>query len=105
MMAYFSNSTEGMILDELCSRCVHGWDGEKNRQGAACAVIQLQMMWNYDQCEREDRGTISTKSGNVTATYQIGELTREAVVKKMALDMLVPNRGDVICAMFVDANE
>lgn len=101
-MAYFSNGTEGMILDELCNRCIHGWDGEENRQGEPCAVMCLQMMWNYSQCDREARGTIERKYGNVTTHHQIGELKREAVIMKEALDLLVPNLGDNICAMFVE---
>lgn len=101
-MAYFSNGTEGMALDELCAKCIHGWDGEKNRQEDTCAVWLLQSMWNYDQCRREDHGTITIKNRNITCVHRIGELTREAVVKKMALDTLLPQTEKVLCAMFVE---
>lgn len=104
-MAYFSNSTEGLVLEVLCDKCIHGWDGEQDRQGKPCAVMMLQMQWNYDQCNRVKRGSIKQEYGNVTTTHQIGELTREAVVMKQALDTLVPNRGDEICAMFVEVDD
>ena len=108
-MAYFSNGTEGEVLDELCLKCIHGYDAEKDeeRQGRACAVFMLQMMWNYGQHEREKHGTIteSYRAGRVTTSRPIGEYTREAIVKKMALDELLPQYGDTLCAMFVQIEQ
>lgn len=39
-MAYFSNSGEGSVLEELCCRCAH-FNG--------CNVYFLQHEWNYRQ--------------------------------------------------------
>ena len=88
-MAYFSNGTEGEVLDRLCLDCIHGWDGENERQGKPCIVLMLQMQWNYSQLDREKHGTIEH------------EYTREAIIRKQALDALVPNHTDELCAMFV----
>ena len=43
-MAYFSNSTDGAILDGQCDECIHE-DPE-----AGCPVALVQMLFNYDQC-------------------------------------------------------
>jgi hypothetical protein len=74
-MAYFSNSSEGSALDELCTKCVHlGSDNGPN-----CPVLLLQLLWNYDQFEA----------------------TAEEKAKKQALDMLIPQKdGEVKCSMF-----
>lgn len=40
-MAYFSNSSEGMILDEQCANCVFGKD--------PCPIALVQMENNYEQ--------------------------------------------------------
>ena len=42
-MAYFSNSTEGMVLDSQCDECIHE-DPE-----AGCPVAFIQMNYNYIQ--------------------------------------------------------
>jgi len=44
-MAYFSNGTEGMVLDEQCSEC--------NLQNTApCPVLFVQMTYNYKQLKK-----------------------------------------------------
>lgn len=43
-MAYFSNGTEGMVLDEQCSRCPVGED--------SCPIYGVQMLYNYDQLKK-----------------------------------------------------
>ena len=53
-MAYFSNGTAGMVLDEQCSECVLGM--------AACPVFFVQQLYNYDQCKESEaklRGAMS----------------------------------------------
>ena len=45
-MAYFSNSTEGDILDQQCDDCIVPDD-------APCPVLLAQIMYNYDQIENE----------------------------------------------------
>ena len=104
-MAYFSNNTDGSVLEELCMSCIHGWDAEaeKNRQAEPCAVFLLQMQWNYNQLDREKHGTITAeyRGGQITTSYPIGEYTREAIIRKQALDALVPNKNGTLCSMFV----
>jgi hypothetical protein len=41
MMAYFSNSTEGDILQSQCDRCPLG--------DKPCPVMSVQLLFNYDQ--------------------------------------------------------
>jgi hypothetical protein len=41
-MAYFSNGTEGEVLDEQCSRCKFG--------ERACPIFWVQSCYNYDAC-------------------------------------------------------
>lgn len=43
-MAYFSNSTEGEVLDAQCAECPVG----KN-SNAFCPVLEVQSLYNYDQ--------------------------------------------------------
>jgi hypothetical protein len=45
-MAYFSNGTEGMILDEQCLSCICEDDL------AFCPVHCLQCTWNYSQLDK-----------------------------------------------------
>lgn len=47
-MAYFSNGTEGMILDEQCAVCIH------EDQDAGCPIALVQMLYNYDQIGNDD---------------------------------------------------
>jgi hypothetical protein len=42
-MAYFSNGSEGQILDEQCAHCPYGED--------PCPVYLVQSNFNYDQCD------------------------------------------------------
>ncbi len=46
-MAYFSNGTEGMILDEQCSQCPVG-----ESEDSCCPVHAIQMLYNYDQLKK-----------------------------------------------------
>jgi len=45
-MAYFSNGTEGEVLDEQCSDCRINMD-------AACPILWVQMTYNYEQVRNE----------------------------------------------------
>jgi hypothetical protein len=106
-MAYFSNSSEGYVLDELCMKCVHGYDHERgvNRtpDGMACAVWVLQGMWNYEQHSRLKEGEIVLKHpSGATIHKPIGVKTRKAQLKKQALDILLPQTEDILCAMFYE---
>lgn len=42
-MVYFSNGTEGMILDEQCGKCPLHDEG--------CPVYGVQQLYNYDQLD------------------------------------------------------
>lgn len=45
-MGYFSNGCEGMDYEErYCRQCVHT---------EGCAVLELHMMYNYDECNKKD---------------------------------------------------
>lgn len=44
-MVYFSNGSEGMILDEQCAECPYGED--------PCPVYAVQCNSNYDQCDNK----------------------------------------------------
>lgn len=60
-MAYFSNGSEGMVLDEQCSNCILG--------DQHCPVMLIQLLYNYDQCKkgneqlREAMGHLVSKEG------------------------------------------
>jgi hypothetical protein len=40
-MAYFSNGTEGMVLDNQCSECIYGEE--------PCPIALMQLEFNYEQ--------------------------------------------------------
>lgn len=100
-MAYFSNSTEGSVLMDLCFDCVHGMDENgENRHEQPCAVWLLQCTWNYDQHETDpDAGREICLQNGIWQGF--GLRSREAKVKKEALDRLLPQTPDVLCAMYL----
>ena len=44
-MAYFSNSTEGLVFDHQCSLCKYGEE--------ACPIALVQSVYNYSACNNE----------------------------------------------------
>ena len=74
-MAYFSNSTDGMIFDEQCSECIQA------DLDAFCPIAAVQMEFNYIQC----------KANN-------GDLQR-------AMSMLVGDDGKCRMKPFLDKNK
>lgn len=44
-MAYFSNGSEGMCLDEQCEECRYGQK--------PCPIYCVQLNYNYDACNNE----------------------------------------------------
>lgn len=44
-MAYFSNGTEGEVLDYQCSLCKYG--------DKACPIFLVQFNYNYDACNNK----------------------------------------------------
>lgn len=53
-MAYFSNGSEGEILDRQCAECPVGRDPQ-----AQCPVLLAQSVWNYDQIKNGQRTEVS----------------------------------------------
>lgn len=51
-MAYFSNSTEGMILEEQCAECPVAND-------APCPILWVQITYNYEQIQNGERTKMS----------------------------------------------
>ncbi len=49
-MAYFSNGSEGMCLDEECSECVFGQEH--------CPIAWVQLNWNYEAVNNKVAGEI-----------------------------------------------
>ena len=47
-MAYFSNGSEGMVLDEQCCDCID------NAKGRWCPIRSLQVYYNYKQNDNKD---------------------------------------------------
>lgn len=41
-MAYFSNGSEGMCLDDQCAKCKYG--------KSHCPIAFAQLNWNYEVC-------------------------------------------------------
>lgn len=53
-MGYFSNSTEGMIFEEMyCRDCVHYEYGNKLYDAGCCPVWMLHLLYNYDAVGNE----------------------------------------------------
>jgi hypothetical protein len=51
-MAYFSNGSEGMVLDAQCAKC-------KIPNDAPCPILFVQMNYNYEQFTDGKRNKIS----------------------------------------------
>ena len=47
-MAYFSNGSEGEILERQCDDCPLGGEGK------ACPVLGVHLFYNYDQIGNDD---------------------------------------------------
>ena len=67
-MAYFSNGTEGEVLDEQCSEC---------RLPGACPVLWVQTEYNYTQLNKKNKdlrkamNCLIDKKGNCQMKIQI----------------------------------
>jgi len=44
-MAYFSNGSEGSLLDEQCAKCILGDD--------CCPIFYVQITYNYEACNNK----------------------------------------------------
>lgn len=65
-MAYFSNSTEGVYLDEQCDKCIHGLSSD-----AGCPVALAQIEFNYDQVHNKKLQGCLTILVDVTGQCQV----------------------------------
>ena len=61
-MAYFSNSSEGDILDQQCSKCKYGQK--------PCPIAFAQMEYNYDQVK--DKTETASKILNTLVSDKTG---------------------------------
>ena len=84
-MAYFPNGTSGEIYnDKYCVNCLN-WRDTLDGRGVGCAIIDLHMVWNYDQL-----------AGN----------SPKAEAMKLALETLIPTKADGFpgeCNMYLPA--
>jgi len=71
-MAYFSNSSDGFVLDEQCSDCIHE-DPE-----AGCPVALAHFLLNYDQVGNTDL----TKCLNMLVDDKRGECKMKPLIEK-----------------------
>lgn len=64
-MGYFSNGTEGdMYEEQYCSRCIHFPDYE-DPNAVGCPIIGIHMLYNSDQCKRDDQGVQTSEAKTV----------------------------------------
>lgn len=49
-MAYFSNGTEGLFLEEQCESCLHGM-----KDDLMCPVMHVQLEYNYKQIDDHNK--------------------------------------------------
>lgn len=85
-MAYFSNSSEGDVLDEMCSKCVHL--GPEN--GPGCRVLLLQLDWNYEQ----------DLNGDGDAAAKAKKRTLDALIPQVVPEGKAVYYRETKCAMF-----
>ena len=64
-MAYFSNGSEGMCLDEQCAECRHGYK--------PCPIYAIQLEFNYKAANDELATEILNKLINNDGTCHIFE--------------------------------
>jgi len=76
-MAYFSNGTEGMILDAQCIDCIHA------DPNACCPIASIHWTYNYTQC---DEGQANLKDAMNTLVSEDGTCNMkrliDAVIRK-----------------------
>lgn len=68
-MAYFSNSSEGAVFDEQCSRCKYGEE--------PCPIAAVQMIYNYDAVDNEVATNILNGLVRQDGTCEMYELAKK----------------------------
>ena len=65
-MAYFSNGSEGEVLDDMCCKCAHYW---------CCPVYHLQASWNYEQFGEDEVSKLKKKTLELMIPQKDGKTT------------------------------
>ena len=73
-MAYFSNSSDGAVFDEQCSKCKYGQD--------SCPIANAQFLYNYDACNNKVATDILNTIVNENGICQM----RDTFKKDLATD-------------------
>jgi formate hydrogenlyase subunit 6/NADH:ubiquinone oxidoreductase subunit I len=73
-MAYFSNSTEGEIFDDQCSKCKYGQE--------SCPIFAAQTLYNYDAVNNK----VATEILNTIVNEKGICMMRETFKKDLATD-------------------
>jgi hypothetical protein len=86
-MAYFPNGSAGVILNNQCSDCPIG-----RHPDAPCPVLEVQLFYNYDQCDNEkleeamntlvdEKGICQMRKAILKYAYRApeGEVTKQAI--------------------------
>jgi len=92
-MAYFSNGTEGEILDAQCADCPVGSDFE-----APCPVLFAQSNWNYKQIDKKgSRKTMAADILNVLVNEKGQCQMRKVMLESDSMKFIIGT--DVQCPM------
>ena len=73
-MAYFSNGTEGEILDEQCAECSVADD-------APCPVLWVQTTYNYSQIDKDGEPTLLSEAINCLVDEK-GQCKMKVIIDK-----------------------
>ena len=98
-MAYFSNGTEGMYLDDQCAECIHA------EEDACCPVAFVQMEFNYSQLDRGNEDLkkameiLIDKKGNCNVKKAIDAMGKNKQNKKCFQRPLVFGDDQQIAAL------
>ena len=83
-MAYFSNGSEGMVLDEQCAQCPVAND-------ACCPILYIQMTYNYKQLDSNGEETLASEVMNCLVDEN-GTCQMKPIIENRLVDK---NQGDL----------
>ena len=98
-MAYFSNGTEGMKLDDQCAECIHA------DEDGCCPVAFVQMEFNYSQLDdgnedlRKAMEILIDKNGDCNMKKAIDSMGKNLQNKKCFQRPLVFGDEEQIAAL------
>lgn len=84
-MAYFSNASEGDVLDEQCANCPVG-----RQSDFPCPVLWVQKEYNYKQFDKEGMRNIVSEVLNELIEDKTGKCRMKYVIEK-ALNIMPPD--------------